>query len=120
MRPLNLRASLGEREWLVKSSCKLEARRWIRASVFATSKTVEGNPKRLKHGCKRWVLGGLVTDLETQQCEQGLDQVRGSVGERLGHHCQEIVIEAGPGQAKKASAKRMNGQASAQKGVNRG
>ena len=66
---------------------------------------VEGNPKRLKHGCKRWVLGGLVTDLETQQCEQGLDQVRGSVGERLGHHCREIVIEAGPGQAKKASAK---------------
>ena len=69
---------------------------------------VEGNPKRLKHGCKRWVLGGLVTDLETQQCEQGLDQVRGSVGERLGHHCWEIVIEAGPGQAKKASAKRVN------------
>ena len=106
MRPLNLRASLGEREWLVKSSCKLEARRWIRASVFATCE-VEGNPKRLKHGCKRWVLGGLVTDLETQQCEQGLDQVRGSVGERLGHHCREIVIEAGPGQAKKSSAKRV-------------
>ena len=75
------------------------------------SREVEGNPKRLKHGCKRWVLGGLVTDLETQQCEQGLDQVRGSVGERLGHHCREIVIETGPGQAKKASAKRMNGQA---------
>ena len=62
------------------------------------SREVEGNPKRLKHGCKRRVFGGLVTDLETQQCEQGLDQVRGSVGERLGHHCREIVIEAGPGE----------------------
>ena len=93
MRPLNLRASLGEREWLVKSSCKLEARRWIRASVFAASKTPETARARLKG----WVFGGLVTDLETQQCEQGLDQVRGSVGERLGHHCREIVIEASPG-----------------------
>ena len=28
VRPRNLRASLGETEWLVKSSCKLEARIW--------------------------------------------------------------------------------------------
>ena len=58
------------------------------------SREVEGNPTRLKHGCKRRVLGGLVTDLETQQCEQGLDQARGCVGEWLGHHGREIVIEA--------------------------
>ena len=118
MRPRHLRASLGEREWLVKSSGKLEARIWTLASVFATSKTpeedrvrlkVEGNPKRLKHGCKRRVPGGLATDLKAQQGEQGLDQVRGSVGERLGHHCREIVVESSPGQAKKASAKCMNG-----------
>ena len=100
MRPLNLQASLGEREWLVKSSCKLEDS-GLGVCHFEDpgncSREVEGNPKRLKHGCKRWVLGGLVTDLETQQGEQGLDQVRGSVGERLGHHCREIVIEAGPG-----------------------
>ena len=32
---------------------------------------VEGNPKRLKHGCKRWV-GGLVTDLETQHVNKDL------------------------------------------------
>ena len=101
MRPRNLKPP-----W---ARGKLEARIWTLASVFATSKTPETARVRLKAGCKRRVLGGLATDLKTQQGEQGLDQVHGSVGERLGHHCREIVVEASPGQAKKARAKCMNG-----------